>query len=195
MSLEKGKNLPWILLPICKEMLAAAFKLLLPGQSMFHIPTRTCFRKMLVTDRTGWLGAGGRRTTWAACDGSLLCLLPGFPGVPAAGISGQTEQQCLAVNLHLDCEVGTQRHVIFQRKSRSSTGYARQPACPLGLMCPHMSWAHRWEIFNILGEMSLNVKLTVVIYLLLLLCCTQVELITTSPCSYLPPVLLWCFTN
>lgn len=143
MSLEKGKYLPCILLPICKEMLAAAFKSPLAGHSMFHVPTRTCFRKMLVTDRIGWLGAGRRGTSWAACDESLLCLLPRFPGVPAAGIGGQTGQQCLAVNVHLDCEVRTQGHVLFQRKRRSSTSYAGQPACPLGVTCLHLSWAHR----------------------------------------------------
>lgn len=140
MSLEKGKNLHWILLPVCKEIWAAAFKPPLPGPSMFHIPTRTRFRKMLVTDRIGQLGAGGRGISWAACGESLLCLLPRFPGVLTAGIGGQTGQQCLAVNFYLDCKVRTWGNVLFQRKRSSATSYAGQPACPLSLMCRHLPW-------------------------------------------------------
>jgi len=89
MSLEKGEKLAWILLTVCKEMLAALFKPSLLGQSIFHLPTGTCFRKMLVTDRNGWLGAA-QGTSWAACDKPLLCLLSRFPGVAAVGISSQT---------------------------------------------------------------------------------------------------------
>lgn len=91
MSFEKGKNLPCVVLLLCKVILAAAFKPLFPWQSVFHMSIRTWFRKMLVTNIIEWLGYPGRGRSWAACDESLLCLLPRFPGVLAIGISDQQD--------------------------------------------------------------------------------------------------------
>lgn len=57
--LRKGRTCPGFFLPISRRSWLPAFKPPLPGQSVFHVPSRTCFRKMLVTDRIGWLGSGG----------------------------------------------------------------------------------------------------------------------------------------
>lgn len=81
--------------------------------------------------------------------------------MPAVGISGQTGQPCLAVDLHLDCKVRTWARFIPKEEKK------------LHQLC----WA-------ILGETSLKVKLIVVIYLLLLLSCSHVELfVSVLSCS------------
>lgn len=55
-----------------------------------------------VYDRWSWMaGLWRERNILAICDGSVFCLLPWFPDVPAAGIGGPSGQQCLAASLGL----------------------------------------------------------------------------------------------
>lgn len=137
------------------------------------------------------VGVWGERNILAIRDESLFCFCPS--SLMCNSWDWWSIRTAVpGYKLLMDCKV--RESFVLQEEVPS----AMQPPYPHDFVCHHLPcvspWAHWWELF-VLGEMSLKVKLIVVVSLLLLVCCTHGDLISVLSYSYLFTILLWCFKN